>query len=441
MRNPLDFWTARRIGLRQTSLTRAALTEWQMKRLRQTVEWAARKGAFYRRHLADVAGKPIQCLDDLAVFPFTTAEDIAADPLRFVCLSQSDINRVVTLETSGTTGAPKRLFFTKEDQEITLDFFDHGLRLMAQPDDKVMILLPGDKPGSVGDLLFRAIPRFGGQPLLAGLPNDVAASSELAMREDAALLIGIPVHILAMARYWRTQGWPTGRLRNVLLCSDNVSDAVRREISSIWNCGVFQDWGMTELGFGGGVDCAAHHGYHLQESDFLFEIVDAENGRPLPPGQTGEIVVTTLTRQGMPLIRYKTGDLSRFIAERCACGSVLRRLDRIETRKTGRLSLDGGDVSMAILDDALFNVPAVADFSVQLNKNETPPRLCVRISPETGQTMDAETLQTAVRSALDALAPLRAACESGALRYAIELLPEKIPFSRRKRMIEREASS
>jgi phenylacetate-coenzyme A ligase PaaK-like adenylate-forming protein len=439
--NPLDSWIAGKIGLGQASLNRAALADWQIDRLRQTVDWVRNNSAFYRDHLSTLSDKPLTSLDDIHAFPFTRAEDIATDPLRFVCLSQSDISRVVTLDSSGTTSAPKRLFFSREDQEITLDFFDHGLRLMAEAGDKVMILLPGDKPGSVGDLLFQAIPRFGGIPVLAGVPHDFAACALLAAREAVTVIIGIPVQVLAIARHWRAMGWRCDHIRNVLLCSDNVSDAIRREISALWSCGIFQEWGMTELGYGGGVDCSAHCGYHLQESDFLFEIVDLDSGRPLPPGQIGEIVVTTLTRRGMPLIRYKTGDLSRFLDGPCACGSPLRRLDRIQTRKTGLLPVGDGQISMASLDEILFAIPDIADFTASLCQDGQPPVLHIKACMANDRAFDALSRRTAIQSALDTLSPLRAARESGLLRIEVDVLAERIPFGRRKRAITREKTS
>jgi phenylacetate-coenzyme A ligase PaaK-like adenylate-forming protein len=435
---PLDRWIAQKLDLGGSALTRTALDAWQMRHLRKTLTWVTANSAFYRHHLPPRMDVDALSLADFTALPFTTAADIAADPLRFVCVSQSDINRIVTLDTSGTTAPPKRLFFTEDDQEVTRDFFDHGLRLMTKAGDKVMILLPGDKPGSVGDLLFQAIPRFGGIPVLAGAPLDLAATVALAVREKVNLIIGVPIQVLALARDWRAKALGSAHIHNVLLCSDNVSDAVSEEIAAIWDCGIFQHWGMTEMGYGGGVDCFAHCGHHLQENDFLFEIVDVDSGRPLPPGETGEIVITTLTRRGMPLIRYRTGDLSRIIDGPCPCGSVLRRLDRILTRKTGLLSLSAGDVSVAALDDVLFKIPGVADFTANLRLDASPPILLIRASSLPG---DPGADAPAIRSALDALPVLRAARDSGALRIEVEILPERLPFTRQKRAIRLEPTS
>ena len=95
---------------------------------------------------------------------------------------------------------------------------------------------------------------------------------------------------------------------------------------------------MTEMGLGGGVECQARRGYHLREADLYFEIVHPQTGEPVTEGETGEIVFTTLTRQGMPLIRYRTGDLSRFIPGQCPCGTTLRTLEKVTRRLSGKVA-------------------------------------------------------------------------------------------------------
>ena len=106
------------------------------------------------------ARKPLATLADLAELPFTTAADIRSDPLALLCVSQGRIARAVTLQTSGTTGPTKRIFFSPEDLALTLDFFHHGMATLVSPGQRVLILLPGKLPDSVGDLLRRALGRM-----------------------------------------------------------------------------------------------------------------------------------------------------------------------------------------------------------------------------------------------------------------------------------------
>jgi phenylacetate-coenzyme A ligase PaaK-like adenylate-forming protein len=126
---------------------------------------------------------------------------------------------------------------------------------------------------------------------------------------------------------------------------------------------------MTETGLGGGVECEALNGYHLREADLFFEVVDHETGEICPDGVVGEVIFTTLTREGMPLIRYRTGDMASFITDSCPCGSVLRRMDKIKGRWDGAIAL--GPVSTLTLpdmDESLFRLAGLMDYRATVSK-------------------------------------------------------------------------
>ncbi len=357
---PLERWIAAKIGQPETALTRSALEAYQGRALAETVARARSRSGFYRRRLADVP--TIDGLADLPKLPFTTADDLRWEALQLVCVSQDEIQRVVTLDTSGTTGSPKRLFFTKADQELTIDFFHHGMTTFTDPGDRVLILLPGQTLGSVGDLLATALQRLGAVPIKYGPvinPEDVI---EVIRREAITVLVGVPVHLLALVRRD-----PTLRIKSVLFATDHVPDPIRAELERAWGCQAYDHYGMTEMGLGGGVECAARRGYHLREADLLFEIVDPQTGAPLPDGDYGEIVFTTLTRRGMPLIRHRTGDWGRFLPGDCACGTILKTLERVGARVQGRFTVKGGILTLADLDRVLFGLPQVENYQAALS--------------------------------------------------------------------------
>ena len=110
------------------------------------------------------------------------------------------------------------------------------------------------------------------------------------------------------------------------------NDVFLQELIRVWRCRVNEHYGMTETALGGAVGCPVPGGYHIWASDLYYEIVDPDTGLPLPEGEEGETVVTTLMREAMPLIRYRTGDISRFVPGPCPCGSVLPRLERVRSR-------------------------------------------------------------------------------------------------------------
>jgi phenylacetate-coenzyme A ligase PaaK-like adenylate-forming protein len=415
---PLERWICERIGANGARLSRERVDAWRLARLRETIDWAKTRSPFYRERLAGVSGRDIARIGDLAGFPFTTAEDVRRQPLRFLCISQSEVSRIVTLKTSGTTGEPKRVFFTAGDQESTIDFFHHGMSTLAGPGDRVLILFPGASPGSVGDLLAKGLERLGAVGVPHGFVRKASRTLDVMETERIDVLVGIPAQVLGLARSSGGKAAP----KNVLLSADHVPDAVSKELRRIWGCGVYTHYGMTEMGFGGGVECEAKSGYHLREADLYVEIADPGTGRPVADGEPGEVVFTTLTRRAMPLIRYRTGDVSRFATEPCPCGTVLKTLARVKNRvQPVRLPARGISLSMADLDEAIFPVGTVLDFSVSLSREQGRDRLRIEAEvtgPDNGQTL------AAILKALKSVPVIRSALGKEALVLDVSLLPD-----------------
>ncbi len=390
---------------RPSDLRRSALESYQIARLKATVELARTKSRFYREPLAGVP--EITSLDDLERLPFTTAEDVRADPLAFVCVSQDEIARVVTLDSSGTTGTPKRLYFTKTDQELTIDFFGVGMSTFTGPGDRVLILLPGETPGSVGDLLAKGLERIGAVPIKHGPVRDPVATRAVAVREAATVMVGVPTHLVRLVRTM-APGEPVPPVHSVLLSTDHVPQAIVHAIEGAWGCTVYNHYGMTETGLGGGVDCEARRGYHLREADLLYEVIDPATGLPAAPGEPGEVVFTTLTREGMPLIRYRTGDYGHWIETPCPCGTSLRTLSHITTRLSGPVDLGGGLwLTQPDLDEVLFAVDGILNFATVVARAEAGPRVSVAI--QITPTANPDTVRAEALNALRALPPLTAA--------------------------------
>lgn len=366
---PLEPWIRARIGgAPNAPLDRQELEAFQLDRLRETIALARAGSPFYRDLLAGSDGCKIQSLRGIAALPFTTPADLGKDDLKFLCVSRDEVERVVTLQSSGTTAPAKRLHFTADDLEMTTDFFHHGMSTMVQSGDRVLILMPGELPGSVGDLLVKGLARRGVEGVVHGLVSDRGQVLDEIAAKGITCLVGIPVQLLALARHPAASAL-AGQVGSVLLSADHVPDAIVREISQTWGAAVYNHYGMTEMGLGGAVECAHRCGYHLREADLLVEIVDPASGNPLPDGEHGEVVFTTLTRRGMPLIRYRTGDLARVIPDPCPCGTVLRRMERVAGRLSNRVRLAGGEIlTMAELDEALFALPFLLNFRPELRQ-------------------------------------------------------------------------
>ena len=413
-RTPLERWIAEKIGSKPEDLSRKSIERHQLAKLQETLAWAEARSAFYKERLAGLDGPELRCLADLCRLPFTTAEDVKRDPLPFLCVSQGEIERVVTLRTSGTTGESKRVYFTREDQELAVDFFHRGMATLVGPGDKVLILLPGERPGSVGDLLAVGLERLGAHGIAHGPVQDYAQALEVMARKRIHALVGIPVQVLTLARQSRGRGAP----RSVLLSTDYVPQAVRTELTRIWGCEVYTHYGMTEMGYGGGVECRARYGYHMREADLFFEIIDPKTGVSMAEGESGEVVFTTLTRRGMPLIRYRTGDLSRFLLESCPCGTVLKTMAPVKGRLASAVELEPGRVlTMADLDEALFPISGLVDFAAELTRRNGRNHLNITATllPEEGEDRLGE-----LGRALKGIASLQAFIEEGKLELGLE---------------------
>jgi len=435
---PLEPWIAAKIGAAGERLSRDALEAHQLRRLQETIDWACRRSAHYRALLAPAGSPPtLAALSELRRLPFTTPDDLRERGAQLLCVSQDEIARVVTLSSSGTTGRPKRLHFTEGEQEAILEFFQHGMSTLVAPGDRTLILLPGETSGSVGALLAAALGRMGVTPIPHGFVRDLPAAVEVMRREAPTSLVGLPVPTLALLRHAEEVAGVSLRLKSALMTTDHVPESIVRELARGFGCQVFQHYGMTETGLGGAVDCEAHDGYHPREAELFFEIVDPGTGEPVPDGVRGEVVVTTLTRRGMPLIRYRTGDLSRLLAGPCRCGSALRRLERIRGRRTD-LAVPCGEgergVTLPELDEVLFQVPGLADFTAQVSAASRPARLAVTAlsaRPDHGR------LARPVKDALDRLSRLsraRLACAL-AIDVATGALGERLAHGPAKRTI------
>jgi phenylacetate-coenzyme A ligase PaaK-like adenylate-forming protein len=408
---PLDAWIGQKIDC-QAKLTRQNLETYQLEKLRETLDFVRARSQFYRQRLSR-APRDITGLSDLSQFPFTTSEDLRTQGRQFLCVSQDDIHRVVTRDTTGTTGQPKRLYFTQADQELTVDFFQAGMSTFTAPGDQVAIMLPCERVGSVGDLLAAGLRRLGANPLKYGFVRSFPHAAEMLRAENVDVLVGIPVQALQLARLC-----PGMKLKSVLLSTDYVPDAIARAIERRWECTVYNHYGMTEMGLGGGVECQAHRGYHLREADMYFEIVHPVSGEPVAEGELGEVVFSTLTRKGMPLIRYRTGDISRFIPGACPCGTALKSMERIRNRAGASILVGAGErITLSALDEKLFAIEAVLDYAAILIHGKAGNILKLKVV--TGECMPADLFDE-ISQAVDAIPAISHARAAHELDLKIE---------------------
>ncbi|GAB7081671.1 DVU_1553 family AMP-dependent CoA ligase [Megalodesulfovibrio paquesii] len=351
----LDAWIARGLG-ESGRPDPAILDTRRLELLNATLAWARACSPFWRAHLAGTP-EALDSLEQLAGLPMLTAQELRIHGAALCCLPQGAFERVVTIQTSATTGPPKRLYFTGEDLAATVDFFAAGMSHIVPPGEAVLLLMPGGRPGTVGDLLGQGLERIGSPCHAAGFLKDVGMLHAAVQAHSIRCVVGLPWQLLAAAR----AGGPIPGVRSVLLSADRAPQWLVDELRQRLDCEVFLHWGMTETCLGGAVDCPDHDGLHPRLLDLHLEIIDPHTNQPLAPGEWGEVVLTTLARRGMPLIRYRTGDFSRLLVEPCACGSRLPRLENPAGRLQPPLVLpSGGTLEEHALDDAVLQTPGLS---------------------------------------------------------------------------------
>ena len=338
-----------------TAVTRESIEEMQLGKLNALLAREHERGGFYR-------GLPprLDSLAELSALPFTTDEDLAHNAPGLLLRSQADISRVLSDATSGTTGAAKRVFYTESDCENTVRFFMAGLGELIFPGSVTMICFPFSGPNGLGELIAEAVARLGARPLRLGTSPTFATFSATLAEERPDSFVGMPVQLLSILR-----ACGKGSLRRALVSGDACPAAVIEGCESLLGSRLFPHYGSREMALGGAITCPAHAGMHLRENHVIAEIVD-ENGRPLPPGKWGELVITTAGMAAMPLIRYRTGDTTRILPGKCPCGSEVLRLDTVKR---------AGAQELADLDEKLFRLPFVVDYYAEKRGGE----LCLTV--------------------------------------------------------------
>jgi len=356
--SPLQQWVGEKTGL-GSFLNPHTLEQYQFLRLREQLYYARSHSLYYSRQLQGLDIERIRERASLPLLPFTPAQALRKEPQKLVCISGSDVPRITTLNTSGSSGDTKRVWFSQTDLARTVEFFAQGMATMVRPGQTALVLLSSTSPDSLGDLLSRALTSIGVNPIIHGPVREMAAAVHATEKADC--IVGLPVQLNRLCLSASDL-----RPATVLLTADYVPQGIIDNIRNLWGSAVFTHYGMTECGFGLAVQCDAHEAQHLRDAEFIVETVDPKSGQPLPDGQWGELALTSLCNEAMPLIRYRTGDITRRVVEPCSCGGTLPRLDKIK----GRIPSMDQIYSIHALDEALFRLPGLLDYRASILRDD-----------------------------------------------------------------------
>jgi phenylacetate-CoA ligase len=342
---------------------RAELERRQVASLRRIVAWMSERVPLYRERLreAGIVPSDVTSLGDLHRLPFTTKADFRDTyPFGLVAVSMDAIVRLHA--SSGTTGKPIVVAYTRRDLETWTDVMARTLRMGGVGRDDVVHNAYGYGLFTGGLGFHYGAERLGAAviPMSSGLTErQIIAFTDF----GSTVLCCTPSYALHLAEALEEAGLRPKdlRLRVGFFGAEPWTDGMRDAIESRLNIMALNIYGLSEvIGPGVAVECPERQGMHVAEDHFLPEVVDPHTLRPLPPGSAGELVLTSLTKEALPVLRYRTRDLTSIDPEPCACGRTLVRIARITGRTDDMLIIRGVNVYPSQIEHALMQVADVA---------------------------------------------------------------------------------
>lgn len=346
----------------------ALFDEYKLWQLKKTVRRVRTKSPFYRRlfEKAGVTEDELHSLADIAKLPFTFPADLAGTSYSLLCTSQSEVEKPVTFYSSGSTGTKKRIFFSMADIQKILDFLPRGMNTVIGRDEaRVLVFLQNSQGRGIGSILAQSLNAFGMQGWTADLQDSTDDILRATVEHKINVWFGDAITIYRATRVLEKQAdLRSLGMQCIFITMSNIPQSMIDYLHSAWGCRVSTHYGLTESGWGLAVDCDVCPGYHYDELDHIVEVVDPETGGPVPEGQEGEVVLTNISRECMPLIRYRTGDIATLT--RSVCGSHLMTLGHIRRRKEGATEYNGHYIYPALFDEVLFSTDGLLDYRIFL---------------------------------------------------------------------------
>ena len=346
----------------------ALFDEYKLWQLKKTVRRVRTKSPFYRRlfEKAGVTEDDLHSLADIAKLPFTFPADLAGTSYSLLCTSQGEVEKPVTFYSSGSTGTKKRIFFSMADIQKILDFLPRGMNTVIGRDEaRVLVFLQNSQGRGIGSILAQSLNAFGMQGWTADLQDSTDDILRATVEHKINVWFGDAITIYRATRVLEKQAdLRSLGMQCIFITMSNIPQSMIDYLHSAWGCRVSTHYGLTESGWGLAVDCDVCPGYHYDELDHIVEVVDPETGGPVPEGQEGEVVLTNISRDCMPLIRYRTGDIATLT--KSVCGSHLMTLGHIRRRKEGATEYNGHYIYPALFDEVLFSTDGLLDYRIFL---------------------------------------------------------------------------
>lgn len=379
------------------TMTRAQIEALQLERLQATVQHCM-NSPFYRKRFEEAGLKPedIKTLDDIRRIPFTTKQDLRDTyPFGMACVPLRECTRLHS--SSGTTGTPTVILHTQKDLEewaaqVARNLWMVGLR----PDD---VFQNSSGYGMfTGGLGFQyGAERLGMLTIPAAAGNSIRQIKFITDFGTTALH-AVPSYVTRLYEVMQSMGVNPRRdtrLKVLAIGAEPHSEEQRRRIEEMMGVKAYNSFGMSEMcGPGVGFECQEQNGLHFWEDYYIVEIVDPETLEPVPDGEVGELVLTSLCREAMPLLRYRTRDLTRVLDRTCPCGRNHVRIDRMRGRSDDMMVLRGVNIFPIQIEKILMTFPELAsNYLITLTTDEDNDNMTVEVELEELFTDDYRRLQ------------------------------------------------
>ncbi len=369
----------------------------QLTRLRASLAQAAR-APFYARRFSELGLNPqdIKSLDDLARLPFTTKSDLRAGyPYGLLAVERDQAVRLHA--SSGTTGTPTAVVHSAEDLEGWTQLVARSLYMAGMRASDVFQNLVGYGLFTGGLGMHYGAERLGCLVVPSGTGNSLRQVTLMRQLGTSAVHI-IPSYAMRLLETFAELDLDPRKdsaLRLAIIGAEPHSEDLRRRIEKGFGVMAINSYGLSEMnGPGVAMECPQQDGMHIWEDAYLVEIIDPNTLEPVPEGQVGELVMTTLGRQAMPLIRYRTRDLCSLLPGSCACGRTHRRLSRIAGRSDDMFILKGVNIYPMQVETVLMAYKEVGNtYLIHLTRRDNNDQMAVRVEvSEKARTMDAEEM-------------------------------------------------
>jgi phenylacetate-CoA ligase len=362
------------------AMDRAALEELQVERLKETIA-NARKSPFYGARLAGVNPEDFKTPADITKLPFTTKDDLRSQyPHGLLTRPLDDFVRLHA--SSGTTGTPTAVFYTQKDLDTWADLMARSMHCCGCRKSDVCQNMSGYGLFTGGLGIHYGAERLGMLTIPAGAGN-TKRQIKLIRDHNVSVLHIIPSFALYFAQKVEEAGYNVKEMpwRIALIGAEPHTEEARRKIEEMMHIKAYNSYGLSEMnGPGVAFECVEQKGMHLWEDAYIAEIINPDTGEHVAEGEIGELVMTTILRDGMPIIRYRTRDLTRFIPGQCECGRTHRRIDRIAGRADDMMILKGVNIYPMQIEQTLMAMPQVGqNYLIELVREGVSDQMRVKV--------------------------------------------------------------